>query len=68
LEKRASTKILDGLLGDRAAALHDAPLAQVGPGGAQDPPQIEPEMRIEASVLGGEHRLPKGLRYLVQPN
>jgi hypothetical protein len=57
---------LGKLLGDRAPALDDPVPAEVRVGGPRDPPQVDPEMRVEAGILDGDDGVPQRLRDLPQ--
>ena len=52
-------QVLGELLRDRAAALHDAPGAQVDDHGAGKADRIDARMVVEAPILGGDHGLRK---------
>src|SRR5215212_335096 len=53
----ADVEVPDELLGDRGAALHDLPRADVGPGGAQDAGDVDSAVVVEAPILDREDRL-----------
>ncbi len=50
-------EVFGQLLRDGAAALDDLPGADIGDHGAGQPKRVDPEMTVEAPVLGGQHRL-----------
>ena len=50
-------EVADELLGDRRAALDDAALAQVAPGGAGDALVVDAAVLVEAPVLDRDRRL-----------
>src|SRR5206468_7628703 len=58
-------EILDQLLGERATALNDPPLAKVGIERAEHAAQIDAVVLEEALVLRSEHGLNEELRHLV---
>ena len=59
-------QVLRHLLGDGAAALDDGAGAQVGESGARQADHVEPEMAVEAPVLGGQHGLGQGRRQVFE--
>jgi hypothetical protein len=63
---RCQEYVLSQLLGDGAAALGQAPVAQVDVGGAREADEVEPEMAVEAPVLGGQHGLRQVARQVLQ--
>src|SRR6266853_5629208 len=54
------------LLGDCAAALNDVPSTEIGHGGAHQADRVDPEMAVEAAVLGRDDRLRQIGRHLLQ--
>ncbi len=56
------------LLRDRGAALHHVLRAHVGGERAHGAGEIDPEMLVEAPVLGGQHRLDEMVGQLVEPH
>ncbi len=59
-------EVLRELLGDGAAALDDVAGAEIGEGGARQPPGIDAEMAVEAPVLGGDHRRRQIARHVTE--
>jgi len=58
--------VLHQLLGKRAATLHRASGAQVGPGGAGDGGEVQAVVLVELAVLHGDQRADQQGRHLVQ--
>ncbi len=54
------------LLGERAAPLRAAQPDHVGDQGAGDPPGVDPDVRLEARVLGGDQGVEERRRHLVE--
>ena len=63
---RREEEHLGELLGDRAAALHDAAVAEVRVGGAEDAPDVDPEVRVEARVLDRDDGVAQAKRDLLE--
>ncbi len=63
---RCQEQVLRHLLGNGAAALHDPSGPQVDVGRPRQADDVEPEMIVEAAVLGGDHCLRHGRRQLAQ--
>ena len=62
---RAEKEAARHLHRDRAAALNARPVAQVGPGRAQNPDRIESRMLEKAPVFHGKHGIAQNLRNIV---
>ena len=63
---RGEEQHLGELLGDGAPALHDAAMAEVRVGGAEDAPDVDPEVRVEARVLDRDDRVAERRRDLLE--
>jgi hypothetical protein len=62
----ARVHVLDKLLGERRAALHNLAGDEVGPRGAEDPGDVDPGMLVEPLVLDGDDRVAELRRHLRQ--
>ena len=59
--RRRQVQVLGQLLGNRAAALDDAPRPEIDPGGAPQADEVDAIMLVEAPVLrGGRRRRAQG--------
>ncbi len=60
---RSQQQALGHLLGDGAAALHDAASLEVFPGGTDDGDEVDPPVLVEIGILGGDEGLEQRLRH-----